>query len=81
MMTTRKTIKMMTPEKESKQAVLGNGAYGEEYVKHLMSFDRFTEKKGYGADLESAAKAVLKVGLTPKKHSKVPKGEKNPAKA
>jgi hypothetical protein len=83
MMTTRKTINMKTPEGESKQAVLGNGVDGDdEYVKHLMSFHRFMEKKGYGADLESAAKAVLKVGLTLKlkKHSKVPKGEKDPAK-
>ena len=83
MMTTRKTINMKTPEGESKQAVLSNGVDGDdEYVKHLMSFHRFMEKKGYGADLESAAKAVLKVGLTLKlkKHSKVPKGEKDPAK-
>ena len=53
----------------------------EEYVKHLMSVGRFMEKKGYGADLADAAKAVLKVGLTLKKHSKVPKVEKDPAKA
>ena len=36
------------------------------------------EKKGYGADL---ADTVLKVGLTLKKHIKVPKGESDPAKA
>ena len=81
MTSTQETIKMKTPEGESKQAVLGNRTDAEEYVKHLMSFDQFMEKKGYGADLESAAKAVLKVGLTLKKHSKVPKGEKDPAKA
>jgi len=34
----RETIKMKTPEGESKQAVLGNGADGEEYVKHLKAF-------------------------------------------
>ena len=47
-----------------------------------MSFHRFMEKKGYGADLESAAKAVLKVGLTLelKKHSKVPKGKRTQLK-
>ena len=55
---------MKTPEGESKQAVLGDGANGEEYVKHFMSFDQFMEKKGCGANLESAAKAVLKAGLT-----------------
>jgi len=82
MMTTRKTVKMKKmPEGEHKQAILGDEADAEEYVKHLMSFDRLMEKKGYGANLESAANAVLKAGLTLKKHSKVPKGEKDPAKA
>ena len=52
--------------------------YCHKYVKHLMSFDRFMEKKEYVANLESAAQAVLKVGLTLKKHSKVLKGEKTP---
>ena len=75
------TIKIKTPEGESKQAILGDGADAEEYVKHLMSFDWFMEKKWYGADLENAAKTVLKAGLTLKKHRKVPKGEKDPAKA
>jgi hypothetical protein len=81
MMTTRETIKIKTPEGERKQAVLGDGADAEEYVKHLMAFDQFMEKKGHRADLEKAAKAVLSKGLTLKKHSKVPKGEKDPAKA
>jgi hypothetical protein len=81
MMTTRETIKMKTSEGKSKQAVLGNGADAEEYVKHLMSFNWFMQKKGYRADLESSAKAVLKAELTLKRHSKVPKGEKDPAKA
>jgi hypothetical protein len=35
------------PEGESKQTLLGNRADGEEYVKHLMSFTQFMEKKGY----------------------------------
>jgi hypothetical protein len=47
MMTTRGTAKMKMPEGEHKQAILGDGADGEEYVKHLMSFDRLMEKKGY----------------------------------
>ena len=51
MMTTRRTIKMKMREGEHRQAILGDGADGEEYVKHLMSFDRLMEKKGYGADL------------------------------
>jgi hypothetical protein len=36
--TSRETIKIKMPEGESKQTLLGNGADGEEYVKHLMSF-------------------------------------------
>jgi hypothetical protein len=38
--TTRETIKMKTLEGESKQTLLGNGADGEEYIKHLMSFNQ-----------------------------------------
>ncbi len=30
---------MKTPEGESKQTILGNGANREEYAKHLMSFN------------------------------------------
>ena len=82
MMTTRGTVKMKTPEGDlHKQAILGNGADREEYVEHLMSFDQLMEKKGYRADLADAAKAVLKVGLTLKKHTKVPKEENDPEKA
>jgi hypothetical protein len=81
MMTTRGTVKMKTLKGEHKQAILGDGADGEEYVKYLMSFDRLMEKKGYGADLADTAKAVLKTGLTLKKHTKVPKEENDPAKA
>jgi hypothetical protein len=44
------------PKGESKQSLLGDGADGEEYVKHLMSFFCFMEKKGYEADLEAASK-------------------------
>jgi hypothetical protein len=51
-MSTRETIKMKTPEGESKQTLLGNGADREEYVKHLMSFHQYSEKLGYEADLE-----------------------------
>jgi hypothetical protein len=39
MMTTRGTVKMKIQEGEHKQAILGNRADGEEYVKHLMPFD------------------------------------------
>jgi hypothetical protein len=81
MMTTRGTVKMKMPEGERKQAILSNGVDGEEYVKHLMSFDQLMEKKGYRADLADAAKAVLKAGLTLKKHTKVPKEENDLDKA
>ena len=81
MMTTRGTVKIKTSEGEHKQVILGDGADGEEYIKHLMSFDRLMEKKEHRADLAEAAKAVLKVSLTLKKHSKVPKGESDPSKA
>jgi hypothetical protein len=81
MMTTRGTVKIKTTEGEHKQAILGNGADGEEYIKHLMSFDCLMEKKEHRADLAEAAKAVLKASMTLKKHSKLPKGETDPNKA
>jgi hypothetical protein len=49
--TLQETIKIKMPKGESKQTLLGNGADGEECVKHLMSFFQFIEKKGYEADL------------------------------
>jgi hypothetical protein len=72
---------MKTPEGEHKQTILGNGADGEEYIKHLMSFDCLMEKKEHRADLAEAVNAVLKASLTLKKHTKVPKGESDPDKA
>ena len=72
---------LLGPEGEHKQAILGDGADAEEYVKHLVSFDRLLEKKGYRALLADAAKAVLKAGMTLKKYLKVPKGENDPSKA
>ena len=81
MMTTQETIKMKLPEGEHKQPLLVNRADADEYVKHLMTFDRLLDKKGCGADLADAAKAVLKVGMTLKKHLEAPKGENDPAKA
>jgi len=81
MMTTRGTVKMKTPEGEHKQSIQGNGADGDEYIKHLMSFNRLMEKKEYRADLAEAAKAVLKASLMLKKDTKVPKGEEDPDKA
>ena len=47
-MTTRGTVKIKTPEGEHKQAILGDGADGEEYIKHLISFDHLMEKKEIG---------------------------------
>jgi hypothetical protein len=69
------------PERESKQSLLGNGADGEEYVKHLMSFASFMEKKGYKADLEAASNVTLSVTTALKKLAKAQTGEKDPAKA
>ncbi len=45
--TLRETVKIKMPEGESKQSLLGDWADGEEYMKHLMSFFQFMEKKGY----------------------------------
>jgi hypothetical protein len=70
-----------TTEGEYKQAILGNGADGEEYIKHLMSFDHLMEKKEHRANLAETAKAALKASLTLQKHSRVPKGESDPDKA
>jgi hypothetical protein len=79
--TSRETVKMKTPEGESKQSLLGDGADWEEYMKHLMSFFRFMEKKGYKADLEAASKVILGTTTALKKLSKAQHGEKDPAKA
>jgi hypothetical protein len=81
MMTTRGTVKIKMTEGEHNQAILGDGADGEEYIKHLMAFDRLMEKKDHKADLAEAARAVLKASLTLKKHAKVPKGENDLDKA
>ena len=72
---------MKTPKGESKQTLLGDRADGEEYIKHLMSFHRYSEKLGYEADLEAAAKVTLIAYQSLKKAGKVPPGEKETAKA
>jgi hypothetical protein len=79
--TLQEIIKIKMPKGESKQSLLGDGADGEEYVKHLMSFFHFMEKKGYKADLEAASKVTLGVTTALKKLAKAQHGEKNPAKA
>ncbi len=76
----QETIKIKTPERESKQTLLGNGVDGEEYVKYLMSFFRFMEKKGYEADLEAATQVTLSATTALKKLAKAQTGEKDPAK-
>ncbi len=38
MSTLQETLKIKTPEGESKQSLLGDRADGEEYMKHIMSF-------------------------------------------
>ncbi len=65
--TLRETIKIKTPERESKQTLLGDGADGEDYVKPLMSFTQFMEKKGYKADLKAASKVTLSTTAALKK--------------
>jgi hypothetical protein len=80
MMSTRGTVKIKTPEGEHKQTILDDRADGEEYIKHLMAFDRLMENKEHRADLSDAAKAVLKASLTLKKPAKAPKGENDPDK-
>ncbi len=81
MSTSRETVKIKTPKGESKQSLLGNGADGEKYGKHLMSFAQFMEKKGYEADLEAASKVTLSATTALKKLAKAQTGEKDPAKA
>jgi hypothetical protein len=78
--TSQETVKIKTPAGESKQSLLGNGADGEEYVKHLMSFFHFMEMKGYKADLEAASKVTLGTTTALKKLAKAQHGEKDPAK-
>ncbi len=63
----QETIKIKMPKGESKHSLLGNGVDREEYVKHLMSFSRFMEKKGYEADLEAASKVILSATTALKK--------------
>ncbi len=69
------------PERESKHSLLGDRADREEYLKHLMSFFRLMEKKGYKADLEKASQVTLSVITALKKLAKTQHGEKDPAKA
>jgi hypothetical protein len=79
--TLQEIVKIKTAKGESKQSLLGNRADREEYVKHLMSFFRFMEKKGYEADLEAASKVTLGVTTALKKLAKAQHGEKDPEKA
>jgi hypothetical protein len=74
-------VKIKRPKGESKQSLLGNGADGEEYVKHLMSFARFMEKKGYEADLEAASKVTLSMTTALKKLAKAQTREKDQQKS
>ena len=52
----------------------------EEYVKHLMSFDRYSEKLGYEADVEAASKGHLDCISVPQEGVKAQPGEKETAK-
>ncbi len=79
--TLQETVKIKMPKGESKQTLLSDGADGEEYVKHLMSFFQFMEKKGYEKDLEATAKVTLSTITALKKLAKAQAGEKDPAKA
>ncbi len=79
--TSQETVKIKMSEGESKQSLLGDGAEGEEYVKHIMCFFRFMEKKGYEKDLEAVAKVILSATTALKKLAKAQHGEKDPEKA
>jgi hypothetical protein len=79
--TSRETVKIKTPKGESKQSLFSNGADREEYVKHLMSFSRFMEKKEYKADLKAASKVTLSATTALKNLAKAQIGEKDAAKA
>ncbi len=72
--TLQETVKIKMPKGESKQSLLGNGADREEYVKHLMSFSQFMEKKGYEADLKAASKVTLSTTTALKKLAKAQTG-------
>ncbi len=72
---------MKTPKGEPKQTLLGDWVDGEEYVKHLMSFERYSEKLGYEADLEVASKVTLIAYQSLKKANKLQPGEKETATA
>jgi hypothetical protein len=78
--TSGETIKIKTPKGESKQSLLGDGADGEEYVKHLMSFFRCMEKKGYETDLEKASQVTLSAATALKMLAKAQHGEKDQQK-
>jgi hypothetical protein len=69
------------PKGESKQTLLGDGADGEEYVKNLMSFLRFMEKKGYEADIEATAKVTLSATTALKKLCKSSNRGQRPRKS
>ena len=70
---------MKTPEGESKQAVLGDGADGEEYVKHLKAFFRYAEKLGHEAKTELAKKATQAAYQNLKKvRGEKPQNEESP---
>ncbi len=80
MSTLQETIKIKMPKGEFKQSLLGDGADREEYVKHLMSFFCFIEKKGYKADFEVAFKVTLGATTALKKLAKAQHGEKTQQK-
>ena len=69
----------ITPEGESKQAVLGNRADGEEYVKHLTAFHRYAKKLGHKTKLEATKKATQAVYQILKKiRGETPQDEESP---
>jgi hypothetical protein len=72
---------MKIPKGESKRTLLGNRVDREEYVKHLMSFDHYSEKLGYEADLKAASKGHLDCISVPQEGVKAQPGGKETAKA
>jgi len=76
MKASRETIKMKTPEREVKVAVLGDSPGVEEYLQHINNFIQMLKKKKIKDDLLKFAKAVLSPKALVRKLKTAPPGEK-----
>ncbi len=78
--TLQETVKVKMPKGESKQTLLGDGADGEEYMKHLMSFFRFMEKRIRGWSWRSR-KGYFEYDYSPEEACKSSNHRKRPSKS